>query len=94
MAPPQGPPHVGVNFVQPSPIRKYQNFEKINTKIFPIIRTIVERKEKIETIIIRDQEETRTNPSRTNLSGATKSKGIKKLKGETTTNVNEGTKIM
>jgi hypothetical protein len=27
MAPPQGPPHTGVNFFQPSPIQQYQNFE-------------------------------------------------------------------
>jgi hypothetical protein len=30
MAPPQGHPHVGVNFVQPSPIQQYQNFEQLN----------------------------------------------------------------
>jgi hypothetical protein len=29
MAPPH--PHTGVNFVQPSPIRQYQNFEQLNT---------------------------------------------------------------
>jgi hypothetical protein len=27
MAPPQGNPHTRVNFVQPSPIQQYQNFE-------------------------------------------------------------------
>jgi hypothetical protein len=32
MAPPQGQPHVGVNFVQPSPIQKFQSFEQLNTK--------------------------------------------------------------
>jgi hypothetical protein len=30
MAPPQGQPHVGVNFVQPSPIQQFQNFEQLN----------------------------------------------------------------
>jgi hypothetical protein len=30
MAPPQGPPHTGFNFVQPSPIQEYQNFEQLN----------------------------------------------------------------
>jgi hypothetical protein len=45
-----------------------------------------ERKEKIETIIILNQEETRTNPSRTNLLGATKTKGTRTPKGEITTN--------
>jgi hypothetical protein len=30
MAPPH--PHAGVNFVQPSPIQQYQNFEQLNTK--------------------------------------------------------------
>jgi hypothetical protein len=30
MAPPQGHPHTGVNFVQPSPIQQYQNFEQLN----------------------------------------------------------------
>jgi hypothetical protein len=33
MAPPQGQPHAGVNFVQPSPIQQFQNFEQLNTKI-------------------------------------------------------------
>jgi hypothetical protein len=28
---PQGQPHAGVNFVQPSPIQQYQNFEQLNT---------------------------------------------------------------
>jgi hypothetical protein len=32
MAPPQGHPHAGVNFVQPSPVQQYQNFEQPNTK--------------------------------------------------------------
>jgi hypothetical protein len=27
---PQGKPHAGVNFVQPSPIQQYQNFEQLN----------------------------------------------------------------
>jgi hypothetical protein len=44
------------------------------------------RKEKTETIIILDQEETRTNPSRTNLSGATRTRGTRTPKGEITTN--------
>jgi hypothetical protein len=30
MAPPH--PHTGVNFVQPSPLQQYQNFEQLNTK--------------------------------------------------------------
>jgi hypothetical protein len=30
MEPPH--PHVGVNFVQPSPIQQYQNFEQMNTE--------------------------------------------------------------
>jgi hypothetical protein len=30
IAPPQGQPHTGVNFVQPSPIQKFQNFEQLN----------------------------------------------------------------
>jgi hypothetical protein len=30
MAPPQGQPHTGVNFVHPSPIQQYQNFEQLN----------------------------------------------------------------
>jgi hypothetical protein len=47
---------------------------------------MLERKEKIETIIILDQEETRTNPSQTNLSGETKAKVTKTPKGEITTN--------
>jgi hypothetical protein len=32
IAPPQGQPHTGVNFVQPSPIQKFQNFEQLNTE--------------------------------------------------------------
>jgi hypothetical protein len=32
MAPPQGQPHAGVNFVQPSPTQQYQNFEQLNTE--------------------------------------------------------------
>jgi hypothetical protein len=32
MAPPQGHPHVGVNFFHPSPIQQFQNFEQLNTK--------------------------------------------------------------
>jgi hypothetical protein len=32
MAPPQGHPHAGVNFVHPSPIQQYQNFEHLNTE--------------------------------------------------------------
>jgi hypothetical protein len=31
VAPPQGPPHVGVNIVHPSLIQQYQNFEQLNT---------------------------------------------------------------
>jgi hypothetical protein len=31
IAPPQGHPHAGVNFVQSSPIHQYQNFEQLNT---------------------------------------------------------------
>jgi hypothetical protein len=31
MDPPQGHPHTGVNFFQPSPIQQYQNFEQLNT---------------------------------------------------------------
>jgi hypothetical protein len=50
-----------------------------------------ERKEKTRTIIILDQEEIRTNPSRTSLLWATKTRGIKTPKGETTTNTREGT---
>jgi hypothetical protein len=30
--PPQGQPHTRVNFVQPSPIQQFQNFEHLNTK--------------------------------------------------------------
>jgi hypothetical protein len=50
-----------------------------------------ERKGKTETIIISDQEETRTNPSRTNLQGATRTRGTRTLKGEITTNAKERT---
>jgi hypothetical protein len=32
IAPPQGQPHVGFNFVQPSPIQQFQNFEQLNTE--------------------------------------------------------------
>jgi hypothetical protein len=32
MAPPQGQPHVRVNFVQPSPIQQFHNFEQLNTE--------------------------------------------------------------
>jgi hypothetical protein len=32
ITPPQGQPHAGVNFIQPSPIQKFQNFEQLNTK--------------------------------------------------------------
>jgi hypothetical protein len=56
--------------------------------------TIPERKEKIRTIIIWDQEKTKTNPSRTSLLGETKTRGIKTPKGETTTNVKDGTTTM
>jgi predicted HTH transcriptional regulator len=86
VAPPQGQPHAGVNFVQPSPIQQYQNFEQLNMKIHPISQTMPERKEKIITIIIPDQEETRTNPNRTSLSRETRTRGIKTPKGETTKN--------
>jgi hypothetical protein len=30
ISPPQGQPHVGVKFVQPSPIQKFENFEQLN----------------------------------------------------------------
>jgi hypothetical protein len=30
MAPPQGQPHIGVNFVQPSPLQQFQNFKQLN----------------------------------------------------------------
>jgi hypothetical protein len=43
-------------------------------------------KEKIKTIIISDQEEITTNPSRANLSGVTNTKGTRTPKGEITTN--------
>jgi hypothetical protein len=32
MDPPPGHPHVRVNFVHPSPVQRYQNFEKMNTE--------------------------------------------------------------
>jgi hypothetical protein len=32
MAPPQGHPQTRVNFVQPSPIQQYQNFEQMSTE--------------------------------------------------------------
>jgi hypothetical protein len=32
ISPPQGQPHVGVNFVHPSPIQQFQNFEQLNMK--------------------------------------------------------------
>jgi hypothetical protein len=30
ISPPQGKPHIGVNFVQPSKIQQFQNFEQLN----------------------------------------------------------------
>jgi hypothetical protein len=50
---------------------------------------MLERKGKSETIIISDQEETKTNPSRTNLHGATGTMETRTLKGEITTNSKE-----
>jgi hypothetical protein len=44
------------------------------------------RKEKIKIIIILDQEEIRTNPFRTNLSGVTNTRGTRTPKGAITTN--------
>ena len=44
------------------------------------------RKEKIETIIILDQEEIITNPSRTNLPRVNNTRGTRTPKGEITTN--------
>jgi hypothetical protein len=32
ISPPQGQPHAGVKFVQPSPIQQFQNFEHLNTE--------------------------------------------------------------
>jgi hypothetical protein len=32
MAPPQGKPCAGVNFVHPYPIQQFQNFEQLNTE--------------------------------------------------------------
>jgi hypothetical protein len=85
MAPPQGQPHVGVNFVQPSPIQQFQNFEQLNTENpWPISRIMPKRKEKTETIIIQDQGE--ITPNKTNLLGATRIKGTRTPKGEITTN--------
>jgi hypothetical protein len=48
-----------------------------------------ERKRKIETIIISYQEETGTNPSKTNVQGETRNRGTRTLKGKITTNVEE-----
>jgi hypothetical protein len=86
MAPPQGQPHVGVNFVQPSPIQQFQNFEQLNTEN-PISRIMPKIKEKTETIIIPDQEE--ITPNKTNLLGAIRIKGTRTPKGEITTNTKE-----
>jgi hypothetical protein len=44
------------------------------------------RKEKTETIIIQDQEGTKTTPNRTNLLKATRIRGTRTPKGEITTN--------
>jgi hypothetical protein len=49
MAPPQGPPHAGVNFVQPSPIQQYQNFEQLNMdKSTPSIEQYQKERKKSE----------------------------------------------
>jgi hypothetical protein len=83
---PQGQPHAGVNFVQPSPIQQYQNFEQLNTDNPSHQSNNARKKGKNRNNNNPDQEETRTNPSRTNLPGATKTKGTRTPKGEITTN--------
>jgi hypothetical protein len=60
--------------------------------IHPISQTIPGRKEKIKKIIILDQEEIRSNPSRTNLSGVTNTRGTRTPKGAITTNAEGRTK--
>jgi hypothetical protein len=68
IAPPQGQPHAGVNFVHPSPIQQFQNFEQLNMENpWPISRIMPKRKEKTETIITQDQGE--ITPNKTNLWG-------------------------
>jgi hypothetical protein len=90
IAPPQGQPHAGVNFVQPSPIQQFQNFEQLNMENpWPISRIMPKRKEKTETIITQDQGE--TTPNKTNLLGATRIRGTRTPKGEITTNAKGGT---
>jgi hypothetical protein len=81
MAPPQGHPHAGVNFVQPSPIQQYQNFEQLNTENPTHQSNNAKKKGKNQTIIIQDQEGTKTTPNRTNLSGGNQNQGNQNPQG-------------
>jgi hypothetical protein len=82
MAPSQGHPHIVVNFVQPSPIQQYQNFEQLNTKNPTHQLYNAKKKEKIKTITTQVKVE--ITPNRTNLLGETRIKGLRIPKGATT----------
>jgi hypothetical protein len=85
MAPPQGHPHAGVNFVQPSPIQQYQNFEQLNTKNPTHQSNNAKKKGKNWNNNNPGQGE--ITPNRTNLLGATRTKGLRTPRGETTTGI-------
>jgi hypothetical protein len=90
VSPPQGQPHAGVNFVQPSPIQQFHTFEQLNTENpWPISRIMPKIKEKTETIITQDQGE--ITPNKTNLLGETRIRVTRTPKGTITTNTKGGT---
>jgi hypothetical protein len=85
---------LGLILFNPLPFNNIKILNNFIQLIHPISQTILERKEKIKTILISDQEETRTNPNKTNLQGATRTKGTRTPKGEITTNAKGRTTII
>jgi hypothetical protein len=89
IAPPQGQPHAGVNFVHPSPIYQFKIFEQLNMENPAHHPNNSKKKGKTKTIITHNEAE--IDPNRTNLLGATITKVTKILKGTIKTNAKGGT---
>jgi hypothetical protein len=84
MAPPQGHPHAGVNFVQPSPIQQYQNFEQLNTAN-PTHQSN-NAKKKGKNWNNNNPGQGGNHPQQNQLAGGNQNQGTRTLKGEIITN--------
>jgi hypothetical protein len=89
IAPPQGQPHVRFNFVQPSPIQQFQNFEQLNTE--NLSHQLNKSKKKGKNGNNNNPGLGEITPNKTNLLGATRTRVTRTPMGEITTNAKGGT---